>query len=227
VLLHSKALVLLSKQIFYTQLYQSYHFSSLEDYRTDAIPQESLSVNYSIWKMDVTSFGSINSDIYIAFSIYSHRFHSIYLTTLTNIKKLNNEQRKLIFDLSYGTIVDYCFPSKDVLRDDYISTSKCYLYILFDSNILLKIDIISILLCDETELFEQSDGNIQEINRILASREFHVTNLNNITSDDIIFDESFQNSNDHSLKRKIEKTEQQQRKKPAPSPSDSVISSEE
>ena len=40
--------------------------------------------------------------------------------------------------------------------------AQTYLYILFDSNVLLKIDVISILLCDETELVVQSDENTQE-----------------------------------------------------------------
>lgn len=238
VLFHSKAFVLSTKQIFYTQLYHSDNYSLLGDYQIDSMPHESLldtslPINYSIWKMDIASYGLINSNVYIAFSIYAHRFHSIYLTNLTNLKQLDNEQRKLIFDSTYGTIIDYCFPSKDCLYDDYHENAQIYLYILFDSNVLLKIDVISILLCDETELFVKSDENTQEINNILARKEFQLNNfMNNNTSYDILFQQLFKNhpnSKENSLhKRKSEKVEQQQpKKRPAPSLSDESISFDE
>ena len=73
----------------------------------------------------------INSNVYIAFSIYAHRFNSIYLTSLSNLKQLANEQRKLTFDSTYGTIIDYCFPSKDCLYDDYHENAQMlFIYII-------------------------------------------------------------------------------------------------
>jgi hypothetical protein len=181
--------------------------------------QESSIINYSIWKMDVTC---CNSNIYIAFSVYDHRYHSIYLTSLSNIKQLANEQRKLTLDISYGRIIDYCFAPKEYLFEDYITNSNCYLYILFDSNILLKINIISILLCNDKNLFGKSNEIIQEINTILTQKEFHLINyMNNcIDLDEIIF----KNSNGNSyLKRKTEKIEQEQRKKQASSQNEDDI----
>ena len=123
-------------KIFYTELYHPDNYSLLGDYQIDSMPHESLldpslPINYSIWKMDIASYNLINSNVYIAFSIYAHRFHSIYLTSLTNLKQLDNQQRKLIFDSTYGTIIDYCFPSKDILYDDY--QEKCsdlFIYII-------------------------------------------------------------------------------------------------
>ncbi|CAF0908161.1 unnamed protein product [Rotaria sordida] len=215
VLLHSKALTLSSKQIFYTQLYDSNSSLSLEDYQQDTMSQESSldlssTLDYSIWKMDVASYNSINSNVYIAFSIYAHRLHSIYLTSLSNIKQLINEQRQLIFDISYGTIIDYCFPSKDILFNDYTIYSKCNLYILFDSYVILNVNIISILLSDQTKLFVKPNQTIQEINNILASRDIHLMNYN-IKTDEIVFQQLFKNSNNNSChKRKLEIVEQQQ-----------------
>ena len=61
VLFHTKAFILSSKQIFYTQLYHSDNYSLLEDYQIDSMPHESLldtslPINYSIWKMDIASY---------------------------------------------------------------------------------------------------------------------------------------------------------------------------
>ena len=81
------------------------------------------------------------SDIFLAFSIYAYRSHSIYLTNLSNLKQLSNKQRKLTLDTSYGTIVDYCFANHD-----------WDLYILFNSNVLLKVDIMSILAYDQQNI---------------------------------------------------------------------------
>ena len=220
VFLHSKAFTLLSKQIFYTQLFHAENLELLKNYRDDAMPQEpfldsSSIINYSIWKMDVASY---DSHVYIAFSTHAHRCHSIYLTSLSNMKELNNKQRQLTLDTSYGSIIDYCFPSKELLLSDDI----CYLYILFDSNTLVKVDIISILNCNETELFAQSDETIQEINNLLASREFHLVDdgmTNNKISDDFIYKQLFKdpiNSTENFYcKRKMERIEHQQRKKQA------------
>lgn len=172
--------------------------------------------DYSIWKMDVACY---ESNIYLAFSIYAHRSHSIYLTTLENIKKLSNEQCKLTFDMSYGTIIDYCFPSKDNVYDNYTPD----LYILFDSNIILKVDIISVLLYNEKELFAETNETIQEINNILTQKEFCIIDsINNYTElDEYMFKQllkNIKNSNENSSqKRKIERIEQNQRKKQASS----------
>ncbi|CAF4575942.1 unnamed protein product [Rotaria sp. Silwood1] len=217
VLLHSKALTLSSKQLFYTQLYNPNGSISLEDYQNDTMPQESSldlcsTLDHSIWKMDVASCNPMNSNVYIAFSIYGHRLHSIYLTSLSNIKQLANEQRQLIFDSSYGTIIDYCFPSKETLFNDYTIYSKCNLYVLFDSNVLLNVNIISILTSNQTSLFAKSNQPIQEINDILASKEFHSMNYN-IKTDEIIFKKLFKNSNHKTNKRKCEMVESPQEEK--------------
>jgi hypothetical protein len=219
-MLHSKAFTLSSKQVFYSQLYQSESCVFAENYRAYTVPYENLldafSINYSIWKMDVACYNSTASDIFIAFTIYAHRFHSIYLTSLLNMRELTNKQRKLVFDSSYGTIIDYCFPTKEILFNDYITDSKCYLFVLFDSNTLLKVDIISVLLCDETELFVQTDGIIQEINNILATKQFHSMNTEK-TSSDMFYKQLFKNhtnSNENSYcKRKTDQTDEQQRKR--------------
>ncbi|CAF2903349.1 unnamed protein product [Rotaria sp. Silwood2] len=233
VLLHSKALTLSSKQMFYTQLYNPSSSISLEDYQKDTMPQESSlylssTLDYSIWKMDVASYSPMNSNVYIAFSIYAHRLHSIYLTSLSNIKQLANEQCQLIFDSSYGTIVDYCFPSKKNLFDDYTIYSKCNLYVVFDSNVLVNVNILSILSSNQTKLCVKPNQKIQEINNILASKEFHLMNYMNynMKTDEVIFQKLFKNSNNNNnnnshYKRKIEIVEQQQKaKKKSSSPSD-------
>ena len=101
-------------------------------------------INDSIWKMDLVSSGSPNSDmsnVFIALSTYGSRVNSIYLTTFANLIQTTREgHRQLSFDLSYGTIIDYCFPSKET-----ISNTHCDLYVLFDSHTLLRVNIIPIL----------------------------------------------------------------------------------
>ena len=169
--------------------------------------------------MDVASFSSVHSNIYIALSIYAHRLHSIYLTSLSNLRQLRNEQRKLIFDSSYGTITDYCFPLEEILFNDYTTHSKCHLYVLFDRNILLQVDIIPIILCNKTELCVKSDVNIQEINNILATREFNFIDYinNDVQSEVIMFKQLFKNcrysENNSCFKRKNEEIQEQQSKK--------------
>jgi hypothetical protein len=153
--------------------------------------------------MDVTSSHLTSSDVFIALSIYAYRTHSIYLTTLLNLEKSTNEQLKLIFDSNYGAIIDYCFPSKEF---------PCDLYILFASNILLKVNILSILSCDKREFFEEND---QTISRILSTKEFNL--LNNLSSNEIIFKQLFKtrgNPGDSSYyKRKNQRIEQQEEKR--------------
>ncbi|CAF0977538.1 unnamed protein product [Rotaria sordida] len=172
---------------------------------------DSSQINYSIWKMDIASCRLINSnmtDVFIALSIYIYRTHSIYLTTLENLEKSTNKQYKLTFNSKYGTIIDYCFSSKE-----FISTLQCNLYILFDSNILLKINIIPLLSSsyDKNEILE----NDTTISTIINTNEFNF--INNITSNEIIFKQLFKirgKPGDSSYyKRKNERIEQQEEKR--------------
>ncbi|CAF1309699.1 unnamed protein product [Adineta steineri] len=182
----SKIFTSSAKQIFYEQS------SNIDD-------NQSLSINHSIWKMDITS---TTSDVFIALSIYASRTHSIYLTTLSNLKNSNNEQRKITFNSTHGTIIDYCFSSKN-------STD---LYILFDSNTLLKVNIISILSCNKNEYFEE---NNKSISTILAREEFNL--INNINSLEIIFKQLFKSRGDPGdssyYKRKNQRIEEQEEKR--------------
>ncbi|CAF0969234.1 unnamed protein product [Rotaria sp. Silwood1] len=184
-----------------------YGLSSDSD--NNELPLDSSLINYSIWKIDVASCRLIDSnmtDVFIALSIYAYRAHSIYLTTLTNLEKSTNEQCKLTFHSKYGTIIDYCFSSKES-----ISTSQCNLYILFDSNILLKINIISLFSYDKKEILE----NDTTISTIINTKEFNF--INNIGSNEIIFKQLFKmrgKPGDSSYyKRKNERIEQQEEKR--------------
>ena len=176
----SQALTSSAKQIFYGQS------SSPSKY------QDSSSINHSIWKMNVTS----TSDVFLAFSIYADRAHSIYLTTLTNLEKANNEQRKLTFDSKYGTIIDYCFSSN-------------HLYILFDSHNLLTVDILSVLSCDKNEYVQDDDSSI---GTMLTTKGFHL--MNNINS---LFKQLFKTRGDPGdssyHKRKSQRLEEQEEKR--------------
>ncbi|CAF0861196.1 unnamed protein product [Adineta ricciae] len=178
----SQTLTSSAKQIFYGQ-------SSSSDY------QSSSSINHSIWKMDVASA----SDVFLAFSIYADRAHSIYLTTLTNLEKTSNEQRKLTFNSTYGTIIDYCFSSND-------------LYILFDSHNLLTVNIPSVLSCDKSEYVQDNDSSISAI---LATKGFHL--MNNINSLEVIFKQLFKTRGDPGdssyHKRKNQRLEEQEEKR--------------
>lgn len=159
------------------------------------------SIDYSIWKMATTA----SPDVFIALSIYAHRNHSIYLTTLENF---SSEQRKLTFDSNYGSIIDYCFPSQGNASD---------LYILFDSNRLIRVNIPSILSCDKKEYMEKTDSTIDGI---LANKDFQ------LQANEIIFKQLFKNrtgpGDSSYYKRKTERLEQQEekrRKKECPSTS--------
>ncbi|CAF0909615.1 unnamed protein product [Adineta ricciae] len=178
----SKILTSSAKQIFYGQS------SSSED-------QSSSSINHSIWKMDVASA----SDVFLAFSIYADRAHSIYLTTLANLEKASNEQRKLTFNSKYGTIIDYCFSSND-------------LYILFDSHNLLTVNILSVLSCDKSEYVQDDDSSISTV---LATKGFHL--MNNINSLEVIFKQLFKTRGDPGdssyHKRKNQRLEEQEEKR--------------
>lgn len=186
-LFETKTLISSSKEIFYT--------SSLNSEDTQS-SLDSSSMNYSIWKMDIASS---SSDTFIALSIYAYRNHSIYLTTLSNIEK----SIKLTFDTKYGTIIDYCFLSKD---------SPCDLYILFDSNIFLQVNILKIFSCDKNEFYEEND---QTINRILSTKEFNL--MNNLNSIEVIFKQLFKSRGEPGdcsyYKRKNERIEQQEEKR--------------
>jgi len=142
------------------------------------------------------------SDVFIALSIYAHRTDSIYLTTLSNLEKSTNESRKLTFGSNYGTIIDYCFSRN----------SQCDLYILFDSNTLLKVNILSILSCDTREFYEEND---KTISIILAKKEFNL--MNNINSNEMIFKQLFKTHGDPGdssyYKRKNQRIEEQEEKR--------------
>jgi hypothetical protein len=158
---------------------------------------KSSSIDYSIWKLDISS--SDLDNVFIALSIYSNRTNSIYLTTLSNLEK---STKKLTFNSTSGTIMDYYFHPN----------SKCDLYILFDNNTLLKVNINSILSCDKKEFFEE---NNQIINTILSNNEFNL--MNNIISNEMIFKQLFKARGDPGdssyYKRKNERIEQQKEKR--------------
>src|SRR5262249_22092431 len=104
---------------------------------------------------------------------------------------------KLTFDSNYGAIIDYCF------------SSTCDLHILFDSNTLLKVNVISIFSYDKKEFFQEND---KTINSILSLKEFNLMNSN-----EIIFKQLFKTRTDPGdssyYKRKNERIEEQKRKK--------------
>jgi hypothetical protein len=158
---------------------------------------KSSSIDYSIWKLDISS--SDLDNVFIALSIYSNRTNSIYLTTLSNLEK---STKKLTFNSTSGTIMDYYFHPN----------SKCDLFVLFDNNTLLKVNINSILSCDKKEFFEE---NNQIINTILSNNEFNL--MNNIISNEMIFKQLFKARGDPGdssyYKRKNERIEQQKEKR--------------
>ncbi|CAF3763007.1 unnamed protein product [Rotaria socialis] len=217
---HSRALTLQPKQVFFTGLCAFRNSASLAAYQKDVVPKcieiSSSTVNDSIWKMDVACSNPLNSNVYIAFSTYAHQYHSIYLSSLSNMKRLNNEQRELTFDSSYGEIIDYCFPAQKTSLNDYTTHEKCFLYVLFNSNVLVQVDIPSILSYNQTALSVQTNDRIQEINYILANHEFNLVH-NKIKKDAFAFKELFENStdsnNDCHLKRKSETVEEQENRK--------------
>ena len=145
--------------------------------------------------MDVASA----SDVFLAFSIYADRAHSIYLTTLASLEKASNEQRKLTFNSKYGTIIDYCFSSND-------------LYILFDSHNLLTVNVLSVLSCDKSEYVQDDDSSISAI---LATKGCHL--MNNINSLEVIFKQLFKTRGDPGdssyHKRKNQRLEEQEEKR--------------
>jgi hypothetical protein len=158
---------------------------------------KSSSIDYSIWKLDISS--SDLDNVFIALSIYSNRTNSIYLTTLSNLEK---STKKLTFNSTSGTIMDYYFHPN----------SKCDLFVLFDNNTLLKVNINSILSCDKKEFFEE---NNQIINTILSNNEFNL--MNNIISNEMIFKQLFKARGDPGdssyYKRKNQRIEQQKEKR--------------
>lgn len=167
-----------SKEIFYGSV-------------SDSTENELSSIDYSVWKMATTT----SPDVFIALSIYAHRNHSIYLTTLEN---LAHEQRKLTFDSNYGSIIDYCFPSQANASD---------LYILFDSNRLLRVNLPSVLSCDKREYVEKTESTIDGI----------LANINAVQFNEMIFKQLFKTRTDPGdssyHKRKTERLEQQEEKR--------------
>ena len=178
----TKTLISSAKEIFYQST------SSIEENKPS-------SIDSSIWKLAVTPF----PDVFIALSIYAHRNHSIYLTTLSNLENSINESRKLTFNPKSGAIIDYCFPS---------NKSPYELYILFDNQTLLRINIRSILSCDTKEFFEENDSTM---NGILSNQEFP------LHSNELIFKQLFKTRGDPGdssyYKRKNERIEQQEEKR--------------
>ena len=164
-------------------------------------------IDYAIWKMDAIN---TNFDVIIAFSIYADRFRSIYLSTLDNIKQLANEQRKLTFDTHYGTIVDYSFAC---------TTSSFDLYVLFDRNLVVRIDVGLVCKSKRRELLVSSEEMTNNINRILTGDEFLTFNdrSNLLVFDEMIFGQGLKNST-HTIsqvshKRKDRSVENEQRKR--------------
>ncbi|CAF1964008.1 unnamed protein product [Rotaria magnacalcarata] len=220
---HSKALTLQAKQVFFTGLYALNNSASLAANQKDVMPEcikkSSSTVNDSIWKMDVACSNPLISNVYIVFSTYARRYHSIYLSSLSNMKQLNNEQRELIFDPIYGGIIDYCFPAQETFLNDYTTHEKYFLYVLFNTNVLVQVDILAMLSHNQTALFVQANDRIQEINYILANNEFNLVHKR-IKKDALIFEELFENStdsNNNCHRKRISETfeEQENRKKQA------------
>lgn len=220
VLLHSRAFILFSKEVNYTNLDIPGEFSE-EILTSDILSRISSTSDYSIWKMDVIN-NHVN--IIIALSIYIDRFHSIYLTDLENMKSLANEQRKFTFDTHYGTIVDYCLIN---------SMSDSSLYVLFDRNLVVQVDIGLMCNYDEREYFNSSNEMMNEINRLLIQKEFQLDNHfhSSISFDEMIFGQGLKHvhpsTNEVTHKRKLRTPEQEQRKKAIVFEDDVIASGEE
>lgn len=141
-------------------------------------------IAHSIWKLDVLS----GADVLIALSTYTHRNHSIYLTTLANLQKPNSEVRRLTFDSKYGAIVDYCFASNN-------STD---LHVLFDSDTLVKVNT-----------------NDQSLSTVLVKKDFH--SMSNVNSLEVIFKQLFKTRGEPGdcsyYKRKNQRLEEQEEKR--------------
>jgi len=143
---HSKAFSCYSKEIFYKQI------SNYSQIQSKIV--ENPSDNYSIWKLALIS---TSADVYLAFSISTR---SIYLTSLVNLERFTNKERKVRFDANFGQIVDYQF-------------DKTELVILFDRKNLLKIDVPLILSSNQAEFFLELNHSIQQINLVLQQNETH------------------------------------------------------
>ncbi|CAF0876719.1 unnamed protein product [Didymodactylos carnosus] len=238
VVLHMKAFISSAKSVFYTgketvcsriingddkQIVDYITASSGNDMDLTVTVDSTSSIqDYSIWKVDVGSCctdNDKNHDIFetnptfIALSLYSQRHHCIYITTLSNIKTMNNEQKKLVIDHSYGSIVDYSFSPKSILIEHYYSTKpKCLLYVLFDTNRLLQIDIIEILTCSTNYKFDTStSSSIESVNQILSSNEFFLCKPNDSAYKQL-FKTRIDNIKDY-YKRKTEREQQLKSKK--------------
>ncbi|CAF1035442.1 unnamed protein product [Didymodactylos carnosus] len=199
VVLHMKAFINSTKFVFYSQLYtDDYNVEQIDDYisvlrgndmNSSMIDDSNSSLqDYSIWKVAIACTNNDNdykilqtSSTFIALSLYCQRHHCIYLTTLSNLKTLNNEQKKLFIDDSYGSIIDYSFsPNSSIINSSTFST-KCLLYVLFDTNTLIQIDIIEILKCSVNYKFDKIiSPSVGAINQILASNEFLLCKPNDL-----------------------------------------------
>ena len=194
-LFQSKSLLSSAKRLFYPTS------SNIENQEAsgDVSP-----VDASIWKVDLVPS---SSETFVALSIYSSRTHSVYLSTLSRLKEESSEQLQLTFDSQYGTIIDYRFASMDT-----VSESQCDLYILFDSNTLLKVNLIPIL---SNEHVDTSIVNVQEITDVLAKKEFH--SVNHLLANETIFKQLFKSRGSPGdcsyFKRKTERIEQEEQKR--------------
>ena len=188
----TKMLISSSQQVFYS---------------SDNNPQLTLdlsSIDASIWKMALLSS---QSDVFLALSIYASRAQSIYLTTLSNLKTNPLGQSfQLTFDSQNGTILDYCFPS--ILKND------CDLYILFDSNRLIRVNINSIF-NEKSIVSSSNDNSLEKINEILNEKEYHP--MNNLLSNMVMFKQLFKSRGQPGdcsyYKRKNERIEQEEAKR--------------
>jgi hypothetical protein len=162
------------------------------------------SIDTSIWHMSLVAN---DADVFIAFSIYGTRTHSIYLTTLTNMKTSTNKSFEIIFDNQHGTIIDYCLTSTKSMLN-----GSCYLYVLFDSQRLLKVNMTSSLVNDQMIVV---DDCLQEINDILARNEYRP--LNHLLSYVTMFKQLFKTRGKPGdcsyYKRKNERIEQEEQRK--------------
>lgn len=191
----SKSLLSSAKRVFYPS---SSNIESQEPFG-DASPVDS-----SIWKLDLVSS---SSETFVALSIFTSRAHSVFLTTVSRLKDETGAELQLTFDSKYGAIIDYRFSSMES-----VSESQCDLYVLFDSNTLLKVNLLPVL---ANEPIDSAIVNVQEISTVLGRQEFH--SVNQLVANETIFKQLFKSRGipgDCSyFKRKNERIEQQEEQK--------------
>ena len=191
----SKSLLSSAKRVFYPLS------SNIENQE----PSEDVSpVDSSIWKLDLVSS---SCETFVALSIYTSRAHSVYLTTVSRLTDETRVELQLTFDTHYGAIIDYRFSSTESVSD-----TQCDLYVLFDSNTLLKVNLIPIL---ANEPIDSAIVNVQEISSVLGRQEFH--SVNQLVANETIFKQLFKSRGSPGdcsyFKRKNERIEQQEEQK--------------